>query len=201
METEARDIQSREAVAQDTDLAQRLREGGPAAHRELCDRFGAALHGFAAQRLGGDQELAEDVMVQTLVDVVRNIERFDPARGALAAWMYGIARRKILDARRRALRRKSVPAAARTSLEHASEVASGEDLEAGVAAHLDAQTQVTLIAAALSEPEMEVLLLHYVDGLSLGEIGHITGRSAKAADSLLHRARSKAREALVKIDD
>jgi RNA polymerase sigma-70 factor (ECF subfamily) len=151
--------------------------------------------------LGGDQELAEDVMVQTLVDVVRNIERFDPARGALAAWMYGIARRKIQDARRRALRRKSAPASARTSLEHAREVASVEDLSARVAAHVDAQRQVTRIAATLSEPEMEALLLHYVNGFSLGEIGRIVGRSAKAVDSLLHRARIKAREVLVKTDD
>lgn len=199
METKARDIQLSEA-AQDTDFAQRLKEADPTAHGELCDRFGAALHGFAAQRLGGDEELAEDVMVQTLVEGVRNIERFDPVRGTLAAWMYGIARRKIQDARRRALRRKSVPAALRSSLQHASEVASGEDLEANAAAHLDAQRQVTQIAAALSEPEMEVLLLHYVDGLSLGEIGRIVGRSAKAVDSLLHRARSKAREELVKTD-
>jgi len=200
VETEARDIQLSEAAARDIDLAQRLRKGDRAAHSELCDRFGPALHGFAAQRLGGDEELAEDVMVQTLVEVVRNIERFDPARGALAAWTFGIARRKIQDARRKALRKKSVPASARTSLEHASEVASGEDLEANAAAHLDAQRQVTQIAAALSEPELEVLLLHYVDGFSLGEIGRIVGRSAKAVDSLLHRARSKAREELEKTD-
>jgi len=201
VETEARDIHLSEAVARDTDLVPRLREADPAAHGELCDRFGATLHGFAAQRLGGDEELAEDVMVQTLVDTVRNIHQFDPTRGTLAAWMFGIARRKIQDARRRALRRKAVPASARTSLEYAREVASGENLEAGVAAHLDAQRQVTRIAAALSEPEMEVLLLHYVDGFSLGEIGRIVRRSAKAVDSLLHRARSRAREELVKSDE
>jgi RNA polymerase sigma-70 factor (ECF subfamily) len=201
VQTEARDIHSRKAAAQDRDLAQRLREGNHAAHGELCDRFGAVLHGFAAHRLGGDQESAEDVMVQTLVEVTQNIERFDPSRGGLAAWVYGIARRKIQDARRRARRKKSVPASARTSLDHAANIASSEDLASDVAAQLDAQRQVALIAAALSEMEMEVLLLHSVDGFSVGDIGRIVGRSAKAVDSLLHRARGKAREALVKIND
>ena len=200
MESEARDIELSEAAAQDTDLAQRLREADPAAHGELCDRFGAALHGFAAQRLGGNEEPAEDVMAQTLVEVVRNIRRFDPARGTLAAWVFGIARRKIQDARRKALRKKSVPASAETSIAQIEGLTSDEDLGASVAARLDAQHQVARLARVLSETEMEVLLLHYVDGFSLGEIGRIVGRSAKAVDSLLHRARSKAREELVKTD-
>jgi RNA polymerase sigma-70 factor (ECF subfamily) len=132
---------------------------------------------------------------------VRNIQRFDPARGTIAAWVFGIGRRKIQDARRRLLRSKSVPASAHTSLEQAAEMASDEDLGASVAAQLDACRQVARVAAALSDAEMEVLLLHYVDGFSVAETGRIVRRSAKAADSLLHRARRKAREELVKADD
>ena len=200
METDATQAWSERAAASDVDLVQRLRRPEADAHAELCDRFGTSLHGFAAQRLGGDEELAEDVMVQTLVDVVRNIRRFDPARGTLGAWVFGIARRKIQGERRRLLRAKSIPRSAQTPLDKMRGVSSGEDLSVGVAARLDAERTVAAIGQVLSEAEMEVLILHCVDGFSVGAAAKIVGRSAKAVDSLLHRARRKAREELEKTD-
>ena len=199
--TEARDIPTDRVPDRELDLIRRLREADPGAYEELCDRFGVALHGFAAQRLAGDEESAEEVMMQTLTDAVRNIGRYDPRRSSLNAWVYGIARRKIQGERRRLLRRKSVPASARTSMEAAGEVGSGENVAEQVAAQLDAQRRVAELSRLLSDAEMEVLLLHFADGLSVKEIGGMVGRSAKAADSLLHRAVRKAREELVKSDD
>ena len=43
---------------------------------------------------------------------------------------------------------------------------------------------------------MEVLVLHYVHQLSVAEIGVILKRSGRAVESLLHRAKPKARERL-----
>ena len=178
----------------------RVREAEPAAHEELCDRFGAALHGFAASRLVDDEELAEDVVVQTLADAVRNIGHFNPRRSSLRAWLFGIARRKIQGERRKLLRSKSVPPSAQMWVEELGEVASGEDVAGGVAARLDARRKVAEVARVLSDGEMEALVLHCVDGFSVMEIGRIVGRSTRAADSLLHRARTKARERLVELD-
>ena len=199
--TEARDIPTDRVPWGELKLVRRLREADPGAYEELCDRFGEALHGFAAQRLAGDEESAEEVMMQTLTDAVRNIGRYDPRRSSLNAWVYGIARRKIQGERRRLLRRKSVPASAWTSMEAAGEVGSRENVGEQVAARLDAQRRVERLSRVLSDAEMEVLLLHFADGLSVKEIGGMVGRSAKAADSLLHRAVRKAREELVKSDD
>jgi len=137
----------------------------------------------------------------TLTDAVRNIGRYDSRRSSLSAWIYGIARRKIQGERRRLLRRKSVPTSARMSMEAVGEVGSGENVADQVAAQLDAQRRVAELGGLLSDAEMEVLILHFVDGLSVKEIGGIVGRSAKAADSLLHRAVRKAREAWVRSDE
>lgn len=189
------------AAAAEMDLVRRVRARDAAASDELCDRFGAALHGFAASRLMDDGELAEDVVVQTMTDAVRNAGRFDPRRSSLGAWVYGIARRKIRGERRRLLRRKSVPESAQTGLEELAEVSSGEDVAGGVAARLDARRRAREVERVLSEAEMEVLVLHCVDGFSVREIGRIVGRSTRAADSLLHRARTKARERLVEFDE
>ena len=175
-----------------------LRKRTAEACAALYDRFAPGVHRFAVTRLGGDVNAAEDVVVETMVGVVQDIRRFSPRRSSLAAWVFGIGRRKIQDARRKALREKSVPAWAQTPTAHVEGLASDEDIGGSVAAQLDAQRQVAQLAVALSEAEMEVLLLHYVDGFSVGEIGRIVGRSAKAVDSLLHRARRKARAELVK---
>ena len=199
--TEAKDIPTDRVPDRELNLVRRLRAGDSGAYEELCDRFGAALHGFAAQRLAGDQESAEEVMMQTLTDAVRNVGRYDPRRASLSTWVYGIARRKIQGERRRLLRRKSVPASARSSMETLGEVGSRENVAEEVAAQLDAQRRVAELSRVLSDAEMEVLLLHFADGFSVKEIGWIVGRSAKAADSLLHRAVRKAREELVKSDD
>lgn len=201
MATEARDIPTDRPPDRELDFVRRLRADDPGAYEELCDRFGAALHGFASQRLAGDGESAEEVMMQTLTDAVRNVGRYDPRRSSLSAWVYGIARRKIQGERRRLLRRKSVPTSARTSMEAAAEVRSGEDVAEKVAAQLDAQRRVAELSQVLSDAEMEILLLHFADGFSVKEVGWIVGRSAKAADSLLHRAVRKAREELVKSDE
>ena len=179
----------------------RVQAADPVACEQLCDRFGAALHGFAATRLMDDGELADNVTVQTLAEAVRNIGRFDARRSSLGAWLYGIARRKIHGERRKLRRRKSLPASALTSIEELAEIGSGEDVAGGVAARLDARRKVAELERVLSEAEMEVLALHCVDGFSVREIGQIVGRSVRAADSLLHRARKKARERLVELDE
>ncbi|UCC69558.1 MAG: hypothetical protein JSV79_06550, partial [Armatimonadota bacterium] len=75
-ETAAAQLDS--CAEEDGDLARRLQQGDAAAYADLYRRFGTPLHRFAASRLAGDQELAEDIMVQTLADALRNIRRFDP---------------------------------------------------------------------------------------------------------------------------
>jgi RNA polymerase sigma-70 factor (ECF subfamily) len=182
-------------------FVERLRDGDRDAHAELCRRFGAAIYGFAASRAAGDEELAEEVMVQTLVDAVRNVRRFNPRRSTLAAWIYGIARRKIQGERRKRRRKKSVPGWAEVSLDTLGERADGGEVGDELAVRLEAQRRVRELSECLSDVEMEVVTMHYVDEFSLREIGQVIGRSEGAVESLLHRAKQKARERMVREDE
>ena len=178
-----------------------LREREPEACQELCSRFGPKIHAFVAARLSGDGQLAEDLMVETLADAARNITRFNPGRSTLSAWLFGIARRKIQGELRRQRRLKSVPASAQVSLETMSEASLQADLADALASRLDARQRVAELSTILSELEFDVLVLNCVDELSAREIGRIVGRSERAIHSLLHRARNKARERLVRDED
>jgi len=181
-------------------LVSGLRKADPGACACLCEQFGPRIHKFTARHVRGDGQLAEEMMVQTLVDAVRNIGRFDPRRSQFSAWLFGIARRQVQGELRRQSRRKSVPASAQVSMDVLVEQAGPGDMAAAVASRLDAQRQVARLTSYLSDIEMEVLMLHCMDQLSLKEIAQIMGRSERAINSLLHRARQKARERLVNDD-
>jgi RNA polymerase sigma-70 factor (ECF subfamily) len=177
-------------------LVRGLHRADPAAHAELCKQFGRRLHRFAARRLRGDAELAEDIMAATLADAVRNIRGYNPRRALFSAWLFGIARRHVTAELRRQGRRKSVPASAQVPVNGVAEQAAGQDVAADVTARIEARRQVAELRDHLSRIEMEVLVLHCVDQLSLREIAQIMRRSEKGIKSLLHRARQKARERL-----
>jgi RNA polymerase sigma-70 factor, ECF subfamily len=186
------------SIPEDDDLVARLPRADQAAQAALCDRYGWLLNSFIAARLEGDRDLAEDVTVQVLMDACRNIHRFDARKAALRAWLYGIARRKILGEQRRNRALKSVPRSQQVSVEQMQEAVGDDDPSAKIIQRLEAKRIVDDLTKTLSDREMEVLTLHYVESFSLREIGHIIGRSEKAVDSLLQRAKQKARERLVR---
>jgi RNA polymerase sigma-70 factor (ECF subfamily) len=197
-ESDAAQAGQRRGEAAEARLLSGLREGSAEAFAELHDRFAPGLHRFAASRLSQEMHLAEDIVVQTLAKAVRNIDRFDGRRATLAAWLYGIARWQIREEMRRRKRRKSVPQAAIVPIDEVAEDQDDRDLAAEAAARLDAQRQVRELAGVLLETEMEVLVLQCVDELSVKDISHVVRRSERAVHSLLHRARQKARERLVR---
>jgi len=193
------DAETTEALCEREDMdrfVRGLRSADPAAHTELCSRFGRRLHEFAARRLRGDAELAEDIMVATLADAARNIRGYNPRRAPFSGWLFGIAHRHITAELRRQNRRKSVPASAQVPIDARAEQPAADDVAETATERMEARRQVAMLREHLSDIEMEVLILHCVDQLSLREIAQIVRRSERGIKSLLHRARQKARERL-----
>jgi RNA polymerase sigma-70 factor (ECF subfamily) len=192
-----RDVPEAEAAA----FVEALRERSPGAYARLYDRFAPGIRRFAAGWVAGDVQLAEDIAIDTLVGVARDIRRFNRRRSTLTAWVYGIARRRIWAELRRGKRMKLVPAAAQVSLEGLGQTADQRDLATETSARLDAQRKVAEVAGRLSQIEMEVLVLSRVDELSAREVGQVVGRSEGAVRVILHRARQRAREGMVRDDE
>ena len=65
-------------------------------YRETAPR----LRLFVRHLLGSEQA-AEDVMQETFAQIWRRPQRFDPERGSLRAYLFGVARRQAADWRRR----------------------------------------------------------------------------------------------------
>jgi RNA polymerase sigma-70 factor, ECF subfamily len=200
MDTEVLTEQTLTRQRAEDSLCRRLAQGDTAAYEELWGRFAPGLLRFGTARLGGDKELAEDIALQTLAAAVRSLASFNPHRATLAQWLYGIIRRILIAELRKQRRRAEVPKSAEVNLEKVCSVAADGDLASDLAARLEAQRKALLLARHLSEAEMEILLLHYVEEFSLKEIAPIVGRSERAVYSLLHRAKVKARERLAQDD-
>ena len=69
--------------------------GDEGAFTLLYRRRQGAIYRFAWQ-MCGSETLAEDVTQEVFMALVRDGVRYDPARGTLAAYLYGIARRQVL---------------------------------------------------------------------------------------------------------
>ena len=190
-------VRTRDPAAAEASLLAGLREHSPEACAELYDRFALRIHRFAATRLAGDVGTAEDVVVETMAWGVRDIRRFDPRRSTLAAWVYGIARRRVMLEIRGRKRLKSVPAEAQVSADEIGDLSGGVDVAEETTARLEARTKVAALRRVLSQMEFDVLVLSCVEELSAREVAQVIGRSERAVHSILHRARKKARGRLV----
>ena len=69
--------------------------------RTLYRRYAGELYGFALNSLR-DRGLAEEVVQDAFTSVWRHADRFDPELGSFRTWLYGLARNRIVDMRRRA---------------------------------------------------------------------------------------------------
>jgi RNA polymerase sigma factor (sigma-70 family) len=60
-------------------------------------RHAHTIAGFLLQRTG-DAEVAADLTAETFAAALQGRRRFDPSKGAAAAWLFGIARHKLVRA-------------------------------------------------------------------------------------------------------
>lgn len=191
-----------DTVSIDRAIARRILRGDARSFRSLFDSYFPRLYRFALGRLGGDHDAANDVVQQTFC---KAIERLDTYRGeaALYTWFCQICRNTLIDYCRSAKRE------VRTlrSIEDEPEVRAVLD---ALAAPLTTQPDVQvwqqdirrLVQATvdtLPERYGDVLEWKYIDGLSVNEIAERLRVSAKAAESLLTRAREAFRAAILEL--
>jgi RNA polymerase sigma-70 factor (ECF subfamily) len=186
----------------DRALARKILGGDRDAFRGLFDDFFPRLFRFAMARLDGDREAAADVVQQTFCKGIDNLDRYR-GEASLYTWFCQICRNAIIDHYRATNRRTD-----RFVLyeDHANVRAILEALTAPVteqpetrAWQRDIRRLVQSTIDALPPRYGDVLEWKYVDGSTVAEIAARLGSSAKAAESLLARARAAFREAIVAI--
>ena len=183
-------VQASDPHAEDARLRDSILAGDRAAAEGLFRRQLEPLYEFVHYRVGRERALAEDVVQETFVTAFQGLERFD-ARSSLFTWLCGIARNKIREHRRRRQPKRIEDVLADSDAD-IDAILAGIEREPLPDWVLEQEETAELVGATLSSlsPEYrEALVGKYVDGLSVAQLGERAGKSEKAAESSLHRAR------------
>jgi RNA polymerase sigma-70 factor (ECF subfamily) len=156
--------------------------GDEAAWRVLWDRYFDAIHAYVHWRTR-PPERAEEIVQECWMIAVKAIRKYDPAASTFGTWLRGIAN-NVLRNESRKLGRDRVVAWHEAAVEPVAEAPKAELGE-----------NVTAVLQALPEDYRSVLLAKYCDGLAVNEIAAASGRTPKAVESLLSRAREAFRSA------
>ncbi|GAA0326851.1 RNA polymerase sigma factor [Actinoallomurus spadix] len=156
----------------------------------IYDRYFPQIYRYVAGRLGRD--VADDVAAEVFLTAFRKRDRFDPERGAVRPWLFGIANNLVGQYRRDESRRYA--ALARLGGDQV-----GGEHEERVTARVTAEGMRPRLAealAALPEGDRDVLLLVALGGLGYQEAAQALEIPGGTVGSRLSRARKKLRKAL-----
>jgi RNA polymerase sigma-70 factor (ECF subfamily) len=164
-------------------LAIRCQLGEPAAFDDLIARWHGPLWAFV-RRLTGDDDAAREIVQDVWIRVLRGIPRLRDA-SKLRAWLFGIARRTLMD---------------RLRDQYARPPAVDVDVEQiAVEAPLEAVDDLAALEHAVERlpiVEREAITLFYLQELSLNEIAETLAVPVGTVKSRLFRARQLLRQAI-----
>jgi RNA polymerase sigma-70 factor (ECF subfamily) len=139
------------------------------------------IYGYLLRLSGGDRALAEDLTQDTWFALVKELSN---GRNECAdiRWLLSVARSRFIDWARRERRGASKLALVRPSTGHGDESADHP-----------ARDHVLAMLAEVQPLHRAVLMMRYVEELSVSEIADAIGRNVTATNSLLARARAELR--------
>lgn len=140
------------------------------------------IYGYLLARCGRDTDLAEELTQQAFVEAVRDRRALQSATDP-TAWLFGIARHRLADHFRRVERERR----GRMSLAVHEIIL---DDPARDWRQLDRRDAIRSAMEALPPIYRTVLLLKFVDGLTVREVARALARTESATESLLGRARA-----------
>jgi len=151
----------------------------------LCSDW---IYPFVRYRLLPRTDVVEDLMQEVLISAWKNLRNFRGDAG-LRPWVLGIARHKVEDYYRKRIREAELEDEATIT----REPAIGSQIQDQIEAAAD-HDHVHRTLAQLPEAYGLALIWRYRDGKSLREMGRLTGKTEKAMERLLARARESFRK-------
>jgi hypothetical protein len=180
--------------ASDAELVQRALDGDRAAFGVLIERHRPTTLRLA-QRMLGDPVEAEDMAQEACLHAFLTLSRLrNPER--FGAWLYGIA---VNLSRMRLRVRRDMPALEDWDGGRVARGFAWSEVQPSAEAAYEIRElhAIVLKAIAVLPSEQQVVVrLHYLDGLTLTEIGVLAGAPLGTVKARLHRARERLRAEL-----
>ncbi|MFP5264365.1 MAG: RNA polymerase sigma factor [Blastocatellia bacterium] len=173
----------------DDDLLRQMMSGDEGAFTELYRRRQGGVYRFALH-MSGSEAIAEDVTQEVFIVLMREAHNYDPKKGSLAAYLYGVSRNHVL--RRLERERLFVPFAdGSDDDEHGAPavlIAQGDPL--GDLTRSETIESVRGAVLALPAHYREAVVLCDLHEMSYAEAAGVIGCAVGTVRSRLHRARA-----------
>ena len=169
----------------DDELLRRMRCGDEQAFLVLYRRLQGPIYRFALQ-MTGITAVAEDVAQEVFLALIRNNCGYDVSRGALSAYLFGIARKLVL----RHIERNRATAADGFEAEagRLRSFATSDDPMADLLHH-ETMTELRRAVVSLPKRYREVVVLCDLEELDYTQAAKLLGCPIGTVRSRLHRAR------------
>jgi RNA polymerase sigma-70 factor (ECF subfamily) len=139
--------------------------------------YAPRLYGYLRSRVGSDEDAA-DLTQQVFAKAIAALPRYRRRETAFGAWLFRIARNTLTDSYRR---QRPMVSLERSPVREVPEVRESLDDRA---IREEARARVQALVGNLGDREREIVLLRFVAGLTLKEIGGVVGKS----ESTVHRS-------------
>lgn len=159
------------------------REGGASATVTAAYRQYFPLLQHKCARALGDAAEAEEVAQETFIRLWRSGMAQRPV-GEVVPWLYRVSTRLLIDRLRVRQRRQPVEMSAALQDTTAHPAPSIESV-------LQVRQRLQSLASSLPAEELEVALLHRLDGLTQSEIGEVTSLSDRTVRRILTRLEAR----------
>ncbi len=183
------------ADVEDGELMVRYAGGDLRAFETLYSRHRSALYRYLTRHTR-DPEIANDLFQEVWSKVIASRARYEP-RAKFSTFLYRVAHNCFIDHCRRSSGRaeRALSNSEDFDLENALPAAAA-DLPDARAEHAQTLARYRSALAGLPAEQRDAFLLYEESGLSLEEIGQITGVSMETAKSRLRYALAKLRAAM-----
>ena len=174
-------------VQQEWELVRRAQQYEEAALEALYQVYYPKVYNYAFLQMG-DVQAAEDLASDVMLRMIESLKGYRFKGLPFGAWVFRIARNRLIDLHRRRRRRGEVDLSETLSSSLANPQALAERaLERG---------QLQVVLKHLTYEQRQVIVLKFIEGFDNRSVGRIMGRSEGAIKSLQHRALASLRRVL-----
>ena len=160
-------------------LIAHARQGDRDAFSQLYERHVQAIHRYVGLRVN-DNHLAEDITADVFVRALEGIEKFDYRGVPFSAWLYRIARDRVVDHYRAQSRHPD------TALSETLACSEPEPHDA-VVSNMDRQ-RLDACLDRLTADQRQVIILRFMEHHRAEDIARMLGKAAVTVRSIQHRA-------------
>jgi RNA polymerase sigma-70 factor (ECF subfamily) len=160
-------------------LLERARQWDEAALAQVYDEYAPAIYRYVYRRTG-HQETAQDIVSQTFQRFLDSLKHGGGPKSHLSGWLYRVAHNLVVDFYRRQ------PADPPAALDDAPQPTVPPNSEEAVV-HQEEMTRVRKALQSLTPLQQQVIVLRFLEEMSLKEVAHVLERTVGAVKGLQYR--------------